>query len=49
MLHLMFDPDGMRPFVERWDEVATSLTLARTTCWILADPLARAPGLRRIV
>ena len=25
MLHLMFDPDGMRPFVERWDEVATSL------------------------
>src|SRR6516162_10016344 len=25
MLHLVFDPDGMRPFVERWDEVATSL------------------------
>ena len=25
MLHLMFDPDGMRPFVERWDEVAGSL------------------------
>jgi hypothetical protein len=25
MLHLMFDPDGMRPFVEHWDEVATSL------------------------
>jgi hypothetical protein len=25
MLHLMFDPDGMRPFVQRWDEVATSL------------------------
>jgi MmyB-like transcription regulator ligand binding domain len=25
MLHLMFDPDGMRPFVERWDEIATSL------------------------
>jgi hypothetical protein len=25
MLHLMFDPDGLRPFVERWDEVATSL------------------------
>jgi transcriptional regulator with XRE-family HTH domain len=25
MLHLVFDPDGMRPFVEHWDEVATSL------------------------
>ncbi|MBV8813045.1 MAG: helix-turn-helix transcriptional regulator [Verrucomicrobia bacterium] len=25
MLHLVFDPDGMRPFVERWDEVAASL------------------------
>jgi hypothetical protein len=25
MLHLMFDPDGLRPFVEHWDEVATSL------------------------
>jgi len=25
MLHLMFDPDGLRPFVDRWDEVATSL------------------------
>jgi transcriptional regulator with XRE-family HTH domain len=25
MLHLMFDPDGMRPFVEHWDEVAGSL------------------------
>ena len=25
MLHLMFDPDGMRPFVEHWDEVARSL------------------------
>ena len=25
MLHLMFDPDGMRPFVEHWDEVASSL------------------------
>ena len=24
-------------------------TLACTTCWILADPLVRAPGLRRIV
>jgi transcriptional regulator with XRE-family HTH domain len=25
MLHLVFDPDGMRPFVEHWDEVARSL------------------------
>jgi len=25
MLHLMFDPDGMRPFVEDWDQVAGSL------------------------
>ena len=25
VLHLIFDPDGMRPFVERWDEVAGSL------------------------
>src|SRR5215469_8969218 len=25
MLHLMFDPDGMRRFGEHWDEVATSL------------------------
>jgi transcriptional regulator with XRE-family HTH domain len=22
MLHLIFDPNGLRPFVERWDEVA---------------------------
>ena len=25
MLHLMFDPNGMRPFVDNWDEVASSL------------------------
>jgi transcriptional regulator with XRE-family HTH domain len=25
MLHLVFDPDGMRPFIEHWDEVASSL------------------------
>jgi len=25
MLHVVFDPDGMRPFVENWDEVAGSL------------------------
>jgi transcriptional regulator with XRE-family HTH domain len=25
ILHLMFDPDGMRPFVEHWDEVSSSL------------------------
>ncbi|MFY9986617.1 MAG: helix-turn-helix transcriptional regulator [Chthoniobacterales bacterium] len=25
VLHLIFDPDGMRPFVEHWDEVASSL------------------------
>ena len=25
MLHLMFDPDGMRPFVDSWDAVAASL------------------------
>jgi peptidoglycan/LPS O-acetylase OafA/YrhL len=28
---------------------AVTGTLAFTTCWILADPLVRAPGLRRIV
>ena len=25
MLHLMFDPDGMRPFVANWDDVAKGL------------------------
>jgi hypothetical protein len=25
LLDLMFDPDGMRPFVENWDEVASGL------------------------
>jgi transcriptional regulator with XRE-family HTH domain len=25
ILHLMFDPDGMRPFVENWEEVASGL------------------------
>jgi len=25
MLHLMFDPEGMRPFVENWDELAAGL------------------------
>ncbi|WP_174365398.1 helix-turn-helix domain-containing protein [uncultured Caballeronia sp.] len=25
MLHLMFDPDGMRPFIANWEEVARSL------------------------
>jgi transcriptional regulator with XRE-family HTH domain len=25
MLHLIFDPNGMRPFVEHWDQVASSL------------------------
>jgi transcriptional regulator with XRE-family HTH domain len=25
MLHLIFDPDGMRPFIADWDNVATSL------------------------
>jgi hypothetical protein len=25
MLHLIFDPDGMRPFVAHWDQVASSL------------------------
>src|SRR5258708_8363172 len=25
VLHLIFDPDGMRPFVDRWDAVAASL------------------------
>ena len=28
---------------------AVTGTLACTTCWVLADPLVRAPGLRRIV
>lgn len=25
LLHLVFDPDGLRPFVEHWDEVSSSL------------------------
>ena len=25
VLHLMFDPKGMRPFVENWEKVASSL------------------------
>ena len=25
LLHLMFDPDGMRPFIENWEEVASGL------------------------
>jgi transcriptional regulator with XRE-family HTH domain len=25
LLHLMFDPDGMKPFVENWEEVASGL------------------------
>jgi hypothetical protein len=25
MLHLMFDPDGMRPFVANWEDVAKGL------------------------
>ncbi len=25
LLHLMFDPDGLRPFLANWEEVATSL------------------------
>jgi transcriptional regulator with XRE-family HTH domain len=25
LLHLMFDPDGMRPFIEGWEEVASGL------------------------
>jgi transcriptional regulator with XRE-family HTH domain len=25
LLHLMFDPEGMRPFIEHWEEVATGL------------------------
>jgi transcriptional regulator with XRE-family HTH domain len=31
MLHLMFDPEGMRPFVENWDAVASSL-IYRVNC-----------------
>ena len=25
MLHLIFDPEGMRPFVDNWEEVASGL------------------------
>jgi transcriptional regulator with XRE-family HTH domain len=31
MLHLMFDPEGLRPFVENWDAVASSL-IYRVNC-----------------
>jgi transcriptional regulator with XRE-family HTH domain len=32
MLHLIFDPDGMRPFVENWADVAASL-MQRVKSW----------------
>jgi hypothetical protein len=56
LLDLMFDPDGMRPFIENWDEVASGLlqrvyreavghvTNSRTT--ELLDHLSTYPGVK---
>ena len=58
LLDLMFDPDGMRPFVEDWDQVASGLlqrvyreavghvTDKRTI--ELLDDLKRYPGIREL-
>jgi hypothetical protein len=44
MLHLMFDPNGMRPFIANWDEVAASLLLRvrRESVGGVADAQTRA-------
>jgi transcriptional regulator with XRE-family HTH domain len=39
MLHLMFDPDGMRPYIDEWDQVAPTLIhrIARESVGYVTD------------
>ena len=56
LLDLMFDPDGMRPFIENWDEVASGLFqrvyresighVTDTRTIELLDRLSKYPGLK---
>ena len=56
LLDLMFDPDGMRPFIENWDEVASGLLqrvdreaighATDTRTIELLDHLRKYPGVR---
>ena len=58
LLDLMFDPDGMRPFVENWDEVAAGLiqrvyreTVGHVTdrrTIELLDQLKKYPGVKEL-
>ena len=58
LLHLMLDPEGMRPFVENWEEVASGLlqrvyretvgnVVDERTAELLKD-LARYPGVQEL-
>jgi hypothetical protein len=40
LLHLMFDPEGMRPFIVNWEEVARSLTRHRRVLSIVQRRVA---------
>jgi hypothetical protein len=56
LLDLMFDPDGMRPFIENWDEVASGLLqrvyreaighVTDTRTIALLDHLRKYPGVK---
>jgi transcriptional regulator with XRE-family HTH domain len=58
LLDLMFDPDGMRPFIENWDEVASGLLqrvyreaighVAETRTIELLDHLSKYPGVKKL-
>jgi hypothetical protein len=58
LLDLMFDPDGMRPFIENWDEVASGLLkrvyreaighVAETRTIELLDHLSKYPGVKEL-
>ena len=58
LLHLIFDPEGMRPFIENWEEVATGLlqrvrrealghVIDATTANLLND-LKKYPGVKNL-
>jgi transcription regulator MmyB-like protein len=58
LLHLIFDPEGMRPFIEDWEEVATGLlqrvrrealghVMDATTVNLLND-LRKYPGVKEL-
>ena len=42
LLHLMFDPNGMRPFIANWEVLAKNLPLESTTH--LASAIRGAPS-----